>query len=192
MRALQDDFFEKVGVKHQHARLGPRRRRLTRAQWLQEQQQLAQLSKLIRAGKLTLAKAQKQAGLIVEQAKADAQKLGVKLGAFFGGLAGRAREGLLRAERQRDEERLKRQNEQQKRVKAEKHAQEMRQKLVHERLSSDQRIDNLVAMKLLPLQRQLEIEAKQRARAVMKSALNGGVNNSLTNPQQQQGPKQDK
>jgi hypothetical protein len=57
MRGLQDDFFEKVGVKHGLARLGPARRRLTREGWAAEQAVIEALAKeraRLEAGQLDL------------------------------------------------------------------------------------------------------------------------------------------
>jgi hypothetical protein len=189
MRALQDDFFEKVGARHEQARLGPRRRRLTRAQWQQEKQQLAQLAKLMRAGKAALAKAQKQAERIVDRTKADSQKFGLKVGAMFGGAAGRALEALRRAERERDEEQQKLKTEREHRVKAEKQAEEVRRQLVHERLAGDQRVKNLVAMRLAPIERQLENEARKRAELAQRpqtqtTTVAGQPKQSPTEPKQ--------
>lgn len=45
MRGLQDDFFERVGAKHGLSRLGPKRRRLTRAGWVAEQANMEAMAK---------------------------------------------------------------------------------------------------------------------------------------------------
>lgn len=163
MRALQDDFFRAVGARHQQARLGPRRRRLTRAQWLQEQHQLAQISQFMKAQKVTLARAHKTASLIIEKAKSDSQKVGVKFSAFFSGVAGHAYEALQRVERERDAARSKLKAERERREETEKQVAEVQRQLVHERLTSDKRVESLVAIKLLPLKKQLEFEARKRA-----------------------------
>lgn len=45
MRGYQDRFFEAVGAKHGMARLGPKKRRLTRAGWVAEQATLEAMAK---------------------------------------------------------------------------------------------------------------------------------------------------
>jgi hypothetical protein len=57
MRGLQDDFFEQVGAKHGMTRLGPGRRRSTRAAWIAEQATMEALAKeraRLEAGRLDL------------------------------------------------------------------------------------------------------------------------------------------
>jgi hypothetical protein len=44
MKVWQDEYNREVGVKHGLARIGPRRQRLTRAEWLMQQQQAAALA----------------------------------------------------------------------------------------------------------------------------------------------------
>lgn len=156
MRGLQDDYFKQVGARYGHARLGPQRRRLKRSEWLQEQKQLQQLSGLMRGAKVTVEKAQRQAAAIIEKARAEAQSAGTRVGAFFGGMAGKANDALKRIERERNKEKSLR-------IKAEEHAAETKKKLVHERFVSDRRVENLVAMKTLPLQKKLEAEERKTA-----------------------------
>jgi hypothetical protein len=44
MKAWQDDYHQEVGVKHGLTRVGPRRQRLTRAEWIEQQRQAAALA----------------------------------------------------------------------------------------------------------------------------------------------------
>lgn len=69
MRVLQDDFFEEIGAKHGMARIGPGRRRLTRAAWVAEQANLEAMAKeraRLEAGQLDL-----QAKLAALEAEKD-------------------------------------------------------------------------------------------------------------------------
>ena len=93
MRELQDNFYNKVGIKTGLTRLGPGgRRRLTRAEWQAEKQKSrafanakAVASSGYRAG---LKKAKAEATEIVAQAQEKAKGLGVKMSGWFAGLAG--------------------------------------------------------------------------------------------------------
>lgn len=158
MRGLQDDFFTQVSAKHAHARIGPHNRRLTRSEWHQEQGMVQQLAMMMKAPKRELAKAKKQAAIIIQNARAEGQARGMKIRSIFGGLAGRAGDALKRLERERDQERAKRKAETEGRQKAEKEAEEVRLKLVHAKLSGDDAVKNLVRMKTLPLEKRLEAE----------------------------------
>lgn len=184
MRSLQDEYFKQVGSRHGHARLGPRRRRMKRSEWLREQEQLQKLSTLVRRAKSTLAKAHMQATTIIDKARAEAAQVasrGAKLGAFVSGFTGWAKDALKRVARERDREK-------ERRVKAEKHAEESRKQLVHERLVSDQRVDNLVEMKTEPLRKCLEIE--QRKAAELGHRVNALLQENSNLKQQQQQAKE--
>lgn len=98
MRATQDDFSNRVGQRFGLARLGPGRRRLTRAQWQAEQTQAEALQKTLskkNAYKKHYKKqAIEQAQQAIEQAKeqaraeglAEAQQVGNKLGGLWSGV----------------------------------------------------------------------------------------------------------
>lgn len=98
MRATQDDFSNRVGQRFGLARLGPGRRRLTRAAWQAEQKQAEMLKKTLdkkNAYKKHYKKqAIEEAQPLIEQAKeeareeglAEAQKAGAKLGGLFVGI----------------------------------------------------------------------------------------------------------
>lgn len=98
MRATQDDFANRVGQRFGLARIGPGRRRLTRAQWQAEQAQAEALQKTLskkNAYKKHYKKeAIKEAQPLIEQAKeqaraealAEAQGVGAKFGGFLSGL----------------------------------------------------------------------------------------------------------
>ena len=70
MRALQDDFFEKVGARYGLARLGPKKRRLTRSGWHQEQAAAVAASKAMAMAENQLAEARAAIGE-ASGAKAD-------------------------------------------------------------------------------------------------------------------------
>ena len=98
MRATQDDFANRVGQRFGLARIGPGRRRLTRAQWQAEQKQAEALQKTLskkNAYKKHYKKqALEEAKTAIEQAKeqarveglAEAQQMGKKLGGLWSGV----------------------------------------------------------------------------------------------------------
>lgn len=162
MRQLQDDYFREVGAKCGQARTGPRRERLTRADWMQRQREVQQLSRLMRAGRVELAKARKMAAQIIENAKAKARKPGELWGSFMDGITGRS----ARLRREHDERVAKERQEAEKAKKvaeeARKQVDELQKKVAHERLKSDQTVDNLVALKTQPLERRAKL-AEEKA-----------------------------
>ena len=98
MRVTQDDFSNRVGQRFGLARLGPGRRRLTRAAWQAEQTQAEALQKTL-AKKNAYKKHYKKQALeeakpAIEQAKeqaraeglAESQKAGAKLGGLWSGV----------------------------------------------------------------------------------------------------------
>lgn len=101
MRATQDDFSNRVGQRFGLARIGPGRRRLTRAQWQAEQQQAEALQKTLSKKKAYKKMFKKQAieeaQPLIEQAKeqaraealAEAQGVGAKLGGLWSGVKDR-------------------------------------------------------------------------------------------------------
>ena len=98
MRATQDDFANRVGQRFGLARIGPGRRRLTRAQWQAEQAQAEALQKTLSRKKaykkMFKEQALKEAQPLIEQAKeqarqealAEAQGVGAKLGGWLSGV----------------------------------------------------------------------------------------------------------
>ena len=93
MRELQDNFYNKVGIKTGLTRLGPGgRRRLTRAEWQAEKQKsraLANAKAVASSGyRAGIKKAKTEATEIVAQAQEKAKGLGVKMSGWFAGLAG--------------------------------------------------------------------------------------------------------
>lgn len=90
MRAFQDDFSRKVGQPFGLTRLGPGRRRLTRKAWQAEQAQAKALAEVERTAKKRHEHYKAQ-GLEAgrQQAQAEAQKLGAKVGAVVTGFASR-------------------------------------------------------------------------------------------------------
>lgn len=159
MRKLQDAYHAEVGVKCGQARLGPKRRRMSRGEWLQEQQQLVKAKEawmgLKERVNETLKVARRQARKIVSEATAKAQEKGLRFGAFFDGLRGNAKALLERIERERDQERAKRK-------KAEAEKEKTAQELVHERLRSDETIARIADAKTQPLRSELSREKQKR------------------------------
>ena len=98
LRATQDDFANRIGQRFGLARLGPGRRRLTRAQWQAEQTQAEALQKTLNKKKAYKKAFKKQAIAeaqpLIEQARAEAraeamaeaQCVGAKLGGFWSGV----------------------------------------------------------------------------------------------------------
>lgn len=86
MRATQDDFSKRVGQPFGLTRLGPGRRRLTRAQWQAEQAQAKALKNVEKTAKKRH-EHYKKIGLEAgrQQAQEEAQRLGSKAGAIFNG-----------------------------------------------------------------------------------------------------------
>ena len=101
MRATQDDFSNRVGQRFGLARIGPGRRRLTRAQWQAEQAQAEALKKTLDKKKaykkMFKRQAIEEAQPAIEQAKeqarqealAEAQGVGAKLGGLWSGVKDR-------------------------------------------------------------------------------------------------------
>ena len=91
MREFQDKFSIEVGQHHGLTRIGPGRRRLTRAQWQQEQAQARALKQAKSRAKKVLKQAEKQAEEITQQAEEKAQKtagFGASVGVWAAGVAG--------------------------------------------------------------------------------------------------------
>lgn len=98
MRATQDDFANRVGQRFGLARIGPGRRRLTRAQWQAEQAQAEALKNTLAKKnaykkhykKQAIAEAQQAIEQAKEQARAEglaeAQQVGNKLGGLLSGV----------------------------------------------------------------------------------------------------------
>lgn len=98
MRATQDDFSNRVGQRFGLARIGPGRRRLTRAAWQAEQTQAEALQKTLNRKKaykkMFKEQALKEAQSAIEQAKEqaraealeEAKQVGSKLGGLWSGL----------------------------------------------------------------------------------------------------------
>lgn len=91
MRDWQDKFSRDVGQHHGLTRLGPGQRRLTRAEWKQEQKQAKALQQAKSRAKKVLKQAEKQAEEITQQAEEKAQKtagFGASVGVWAAGVAG--------------------------------------------------------------------------------------------------------
>lgn len=131
MRKVQDDFYNKVGIKTGLTRLGPGRRRLTREQWKKEQQQakaFANAKAVAASGyRAGIKKAKADATEIVAQAQEKAKGLGVKMSGWLAGLAGGwhkpsqqaiAEATQVKAEAQKAQEEAKKAQEEAEKVKA--------------------------------------------------------------------------
>lgn len=96
MRAFQDEFSKKVAMAHGLTRIGPGRRRLTRAQWHAEKKQAAYFAdakaqhRAVRenAYKVGLKKAELKAQEIISNAQKKASAFGSKIGNWLAGFSG--------------------------------------------------------------------------------------------------------
>ena len=96
MRAFQDEFSKKVAMAHGLTRIGPARRRLTRAQWHAEKAQAAFFAdakaqhRSVRenAYKVGLKKAELKAQEIISNAQKQASAFGSKIGSWLAGISG--------------------------------------------------------------------------------------------------------
>lgn len=73
MRAYQNEFYESVGIPHGLARIGPRRRRLTREEWKLEQIQAESAAKTISVAKASVELSRVESQTIKQQAVEDAK-----------------------------------------------------------------------------------------------------------------------
>lgn len=78
MRAYQDEFFERVGIPHGLARIGPGRRRLTREAWKLEQVQAESAAKTITVAQGLVATSEVEASEIKQKAKDGAKEFADK------------------------------------------------------------------------------------------------------------------
>ena len=85
MRSMQDEFSKKVAMSHGLTRIGPGRRRLTRAQWKAEKAQAAFFADA-RAQHNAARKNGYRVGL--KQAEEKTKALGAKVGSWFAGALG--------------------------------------------------------------------------------------------------------
>ena len=96
MRAVQDDFSNRVAMSHGLTRIGPGRRRLTRAQWKAEKAQARFFANAKAVAKVAskqgykdgIHKAEEKAKAIIQEAQEQAKGLGSKFGGWLAGLAG--------------------------------------------------------------------------------------------------------
>ena len=77
MRAMQDEFYERVGAAFGLARTGPRRDRKTRAEWQAEQAEAAVLAaeRRLKEQAAQIDAARREAGRIIAAAKVEAPKI---------------------------------------------------------------------------------------------------------------------
>ena len=96
MRAVQDDFSNRVAMSHGLTRIGPGRRRLTRDQWKAEKAQARFFANTKAVAKVAskqgykdgIHKAEEKAKAIIQEAQEQAKGLGSKIGGWLAGLAG--------------------------------------------------------------------------------------------------------
>ena len=96
MRAVQDDFSNRVAMFHGLTRIGPGRRRLTRDQWKAEKAQARFFANAKAVAKVAskqgykdgIHKAEEKAKAIIQEAQEQAKGLGSKFGGWLAGLAG--------------------------------------------------------------------------------------------------------
>lgn len=96
MRAVQDDFSNRVAMSHGLTRIGPGRRRLTRDQWKAEKAQARFFANAKAVAKVAskqgykdgIQKAEDKAKAIIQEAQEQAKGLGSKIGGWLAGLAG--------------------------------------------------------------------------------------------------------
>lgn len=101
MREWQDKFSHDVGQPHGLTRIGPGRRRLTRAEWKKEKQQAKALQQALSRAKTVVKQAEKQAEEITQQAQEQAQKMagfGASVGSFVAGAVGKYHKPTKEAE----------------------------------------------------------------------------------------------
>lgn len=75
MRGVQDDFFKEVGMPNGMLRLGPRRRRLSTAEWQQEKAQAKALHTALLASEEVRTATLQEAGKIISHAKGKAAQI---------------------------------------------------------------------------------------------------------------------
>lgn len=96
MRAVQDDFSNRVAMSHGLTRIGPGRRRLTRDQWKAEKAQARFFANAKAVAKVAskqgykdgIHKAEEKAKAIIQEAQEQAKGLGSKIGGWLACLAG--------------------------------------------------------------------------------------------------------
>ena len=160
MRAFQDDFHQQVGVRCGQSRLGPKRRRMSRADWLLEQQTMGAAAKALRnvqkRAEAIIKKAERTGAAIINDAKAAGEGWGLKLGGVLSAITGSPSALIEKLTRERDAAKAK--------AKAEAEAKEKAEAdVVRLRLDNDQIVENKLQQKLQPLQSELERERKKRA-----------------------------
>ncbi len=73
MRDYQDEFFDRVGIRHGMTRIGPGKRRLTREEWKLEQTQAASAKAAIERAETMTVEAKVKSKTIIAEAKTSAQ-----------------------------------------------------------------------------------------------------------------------
>jgi hypothetical protein len=164
MRKMQDAYFREVGARCGLARTGPKRERLTRAEWNQRKHEVQAVASVFKEAeadraeaKVALARARKMADAIILKARAGAESIGMKLTSMFDGLMGRPNAKVRQLEAKAERERREKDKAKKAEADAKKQAEEWQQKVVHERLKNDSTVNNLVALKTLPLEKRVKV-----------------------------------
>lgn len=75
MRGWQDDFSEEVGIPNGMSRFGPRKRRMSREGWIQEQEQAKSVAASLAGSRELRAAAEKKAANVIRKAKREIAKI---------------------------------------------------------------------------------------------------------------------
>lgn len=175
MRKMQDAYFREVGARCGLARTGPKRERLTRAEWNQRKHEVQQVAEVFKEAeadraeaKVHLARARKMAEAIILKAKAGAESIAMKLTSMFDGLIGRPSAKVRQLEAKAERERREKEKAKRDAKEREKQIEELQQKFVHERLKSDATVNNLVALKTMPLEKRIKVLESKNAELVQQ------------------------
>ncbi|MFT7724001.1 MAG: plasmid recombination protein [Roseateles sp.] len=132
MRGLQDEFSKRVAMRHGLTRIGPGRRRLTRAQWKAEKAQAAYFADAKKVAQVHAnkgynkgkAQAEEKAKAIIENSQKKANSIGNKAASLVAGVIGGWHEPTARAKAETEKANALAENERKKRLEAEKKAKE--------------------------------------------------------------------
>jgi hypothetical protein len=165
MRKMQDEYHAQVGVKCGQARLGPQRRRMSRAEWMQEQHTLnvakdAYMS-LKRYVNDTRSRARMTADKIVSDAKASIQSKAFKATSWLDALRGNFKDMLNSERRKAEKERAAREKAEREAKDAVKRAETAEASAIKLKLARDEQLDTAVQNRLQPLQKQLVNEREK-------------------------------
>lgn len=161
MRRLQDAFHQQVSVKTGQDRLGPKRQRLTRAEWVEKQTTLTAAATAWRKlAERIKAKFRKGYAEGFEAGKAKASKPAEKLAAMWDGITGHRR----RLEREHAAKLAEAKRKAKDRVERETKAREEADaRYVRERMKNSDTVSREVALRTAPLEMRLKREQEKSA-----------------------------